>query len=99
MAWRARIRTGLIAALLLALADVEPEAIASDYAESSERLREAYLERYKEVEPQWILEAVRCPEQGVYNMLSYLERFGGAPGYLHEIGLDDEHIERLKSRL
>lgn len=92
-------RTGLIAALLLALAEVEPEAIAADYAESSARLREAYLERYKEVEPEWILEAVRCPEQGVYNMLSYLERFGGVPGYLREIGLEEEHIERLKARL
>ena len=33
-------RTGLIAALLLALADVTPEAIARDYAVSSENLRE-----------------------------------------------------------
>ena len=56
-------RTGLIAALLLALADVTPEAIAHDYAMSSENLREGYLERhYAEADPARILEAIRCPE-------------------------------------
>src|SRR5580698_11149133 len=44
-------RTGLIAALLLALADVEPQAIASDYAQSAENLRETYLKRYADADP------------------------------------------------
>ncbi len=39
-------RTGVIAALLLALADVVPAAIAADYAASTENLRDAYLRRY-----------------------------------------------------
>ena len=37
-----RDRTGLIALLLLALADVEPEAIAADYAMSAEALKALY---------------------------------------------------------
>src|SRR3984885_16112342 len=55
-------RTGLIAALLLALADVEPAAIAADYAVSAENLRVGYLERYHDADPARILEALRCPE-------------------------------------
>jgi len=51
-------------ALLLALADAEPEAIAYDYAMSSANLRDGYLKRYADADPQRILEALRCPEEG-----------------------------------
>ena len=92
-------RTGLIAALLLALADVEPEAIAYDYALSARNLREPYLRRYADSDPEKILEYIRCPEEGVHNMLSYLAAAGGVRAYLQEIGLSDEELERLRARL
>jgi len=92
-------RTGLIAALMLALADVVPDAIAYDYAVSAENLREAYLERYADGDPAAILEAVRCPEEGVHNMLKYLADAGGIRAYLEQIGLRREEIERLRARL
>lgn len=92
-------RTGIVAALLLALADVVPDAIAYDYAASTEHLRDAYLERYANLEPAEIIEAVRCPEEGVHNMLEYLARFGGVRGYLEEIGLPSQDIARLRARL
>ncbi|MGH8239861.1 MAG: tyrosine-protein phosphatase [Steroidobacteraceae bacterium] len=92
-------RTGLIAALLLALADVEPDAIAADYAASTTQLTEAYLVRYARLVRAEIFEALRCPEEGVHNMLAYLEQYGGASGYLGAIGLDDARIARLRSRL
>jgi protein-tyrosine phosphatase len=92
-------RTGIIAALLLALADVVPEAIAYDYAASAEQLREAYLQRYANSDPAEIIEAVRCPEEGVHNMLEYLAKFGGVRGYFEEIGLTGEDIARLRARL
>jgi protein-tyrosine phosphatase len=92
-------RTGIIAALLLALADVEPHAIAYDYAASTEQLREAYLQRYAGEDPEGILEAVRCPEEGVHNMLDYLGKLGGTRGYLEHIGLADAEITRLRKRL
>lgn len=92
-------RTGLIAALLLALADVEPDAIAADYAASSAQLAEAYLLRYANLGRAEILEAVRCPEEGVHNMLRYLAQYGGAAGYLRAIGLSDAGIARLRARL
>jgi len=92
-------RTGVVAALLLAVADVVPEAIAYDYAASTENLRSAYLERYADAEPAAIIEAVQCPEAGVHNMLAYLTNFGGARAYLEEIGIRQADITRLRARL
>jgi protein-tyrosine phosphatase len=92
-------RTGLIAALMLALADVVPEAIAYDYAASTDNLRDAYLKRYAQAEPAAIIDAIQCPEAGVHNMIAYLEEFGGARAYLEEIGVSREHITRLRARL
>ena len=92
-------RTGLIAALLLALADVEPYAIAADYAASSENLRAGYLARYADSDPERILEALRCPEEGAHNMLSFLARAGGVRAYLRQIGLTEAEIARLRARL
>jgi protein-tyrosine phosphatase len=92
-------RTGLIAALLLALADVEPDAIAADYAASTQQLADAYLQRYSNLEREEIMEALRCPEEGVHNMLGYLAQYGGAAGYLDAIGLDAAAIAQLRARL
>ena len=92
-------RTGVVAALLLALADVVPAAIAADYAASTENLRDAYLRRYRDGDPEAIVEAVRCPEVAVYNMLDYLERAGGTRAYLAAIGLRADEIARLRLRL
>lgn len=92
-------RTGLIAALLLALADVEPDAIAADYAASTRHLTDAYLLRYPDLDRAEIFEALRCPEEGVHNMLAYLAQYGGAAGYLRVIGLSDAKIARLRARL
>lgn len=92
-------RTGVIAALMLALANVVPEAIAYDYAVSTENLREPYLQRYTDFDPADVIDAVQCPEAGIHNMLAYLHKFGGARPYLEEIGVPRQHIERLRDRL
>jgi protein-tyrosine phosphatase len=92
-------RTGLIAALLLTLADVEPRYIASDYAQSTENLREEYLKRYASAEPARVLEALRCPEEGAYNMLKFLENAGGIRAYLRDIGLTTAELDALRARL
>ncbi|HEX5272455.1 MAG TPA: tyrosine-protein phosphatase [Gemmataceae bacterium] len=92
-------RTGVIAALLLTLAEVVPGAIAADYAASTENLRQAYLRRYRDADPAAIVEVVRCPEEAVYNMLAYLDRAGGIRAYLRGIGLSEAEISRLRARL
>jgi protein-tyrosine phosphatase len=92
-------RTGIIAAILLTLADVKPDAIASDYAKSTQMLSDAYIRRYSDVDPQDVLENVRCPEAGVHNMLGYLDSRGGIRQYLQIIGLNEMEIARLRARL
>lgn len=92
-------RTGVVAAVILALADATPAAIAYDYCASTERLREAYLLRYAGRDRDEILEAVRCPPEGAHRMLGYLDRRGGIRAYLREIGLSGEEIGRLRARL
>jgi protein-tyrosine phosphatase len=92
-------RTGVIAALLLVLADVAPEAIAADYAVSARNLRDPYLSRYPDGDPAVIMESLRCPEQAVHNMLEYLDDAGGIRAYLGGIGLNAAEIARLRARL
>ncbi|HYM41386.1 MAG TPA: tyrosine-protein phosphatase [Steroidobacteraceae bacterium] len=92
-------RTGLVAALLLALADAVPDAIARDYAASTDSLREGYLTRYAHRDPAHILAALHCPEAGAHNMLKFLAHAGGVRAYLREIGLTGEEIARLRARL
>jgi protein-tyrosine phosphatase len=92
-------RTGVIAALLLALADVAPAAIAADYAASAANLRDAYLSRYPDADPVAIIESLRCPEEAVHNMLRYLDAAGGIRAYLGGIGLSAAEIMRLRARL
>jgi protein-tyrosine phosphatase len=92
-------RTGVIAALLLAIADVVPDAIARDYAMSTTHLRDAYLQRYSKQDPAEVIEAVRCPEEGVHNMLAYLQQAGGIRSFLADIGLTGADIGRLRARL
>ncbi len=92
-------RTGVIAALLLALADVTPQAIAHDYSVSADNLREAYLTRYANRDRAEILEALRCPPEGAHRMLEYLDRRGGIRAYLQQIGLSEAQIARLRARL
>ncbi len=92
-------RTGLLAAVLLALADVEPEAIASDYAVSAHNLREGYLKRYQDSDPARILEALRCPQEGSRRMLAFLKDAGGVQAYLAGIGLTSTQVRALRARL
>ena len=97
-------RTGLIAALLLALAGVPEPTIAEDYALSQACLKPIYDERLNQ-EPDAekrarlgeMLSAV--PE----TMLSFLEhlntRHGGAERYLLAAGVAAADVERLRRRV
>ncbi len=100
-----RDRTGLIAALLLDIAGVSRETIATDYALSAECLRprdEEWLangpgeraereRRYAEYRPR--AEVMR-------DALAYLDdRYGGTEAYLLRAGVTPEELPRLRERL
>ena len=64
-------------------------AVADQYRSTARQITDAEA----------LIEALRCPEEGIHNMLAYLEEFGGARAYLEAIGMSCAHIERLRSRL
>lgn len=93
-------RTGIIAAMLLAAVDVEPDEIAEDYSISTDYIRDIYLASHPPEAREAVMEDVRCPPEQIYNMLAHLERrYGGTMRYLRHIGLDSADIEQIRSRL
>ena len=93
-------RTGLIAALLLALADVEPDAIAADYEVSGQNLQARALAG--QPEDQWpaIIASLSCPPHRIHALLAHLdERYGGPVAYCTTIGLSQLEVRQLRARL
>ena len=94
-----RDRTGLVTLLLLALAGVDPQDIASDYELSTRRLEALYAELGEEDQgPQ--IEAIlrRKKTSARAAILSLLESFEIA-SYLGSAGLEEDDLKAARSRL
>ena len=97
-------RTGLVAALLLALAGVPYPTIAEDYALSSICLQPIYDEQLRqEPEParreQMAAWMATAPET-MLAILAHLDAMhGGAEAYLLASGVSGENLERIRRRL
>jgi protein-tyrosine phosphatase len=97
-------RTGLLAALLLRVAGVPPDAVAADYA-----LTEAAL---APVQARWIADAPDeaerhrrvllqpAPAAAMRGVLEQIDaRYGGVPEYLRGAGVSDDELARVRNRL
>ncbi len=94
-----RDRTGLVSLVLLALADVEPEAIAADHALSTDRLRPAWVDLNLADQTAVIEKLIaRSGTTARDSLLATLERLN-AREYLTKAGMSSEDIELLKDRL
>ncbi len=96
-------RTGIVSALVLAVAGVRGDAIAQDYADSAANMPHLFDE--------WI--AAATDEQGrelrrrlaaaelstMRLVLEWLHDAGGASAYLGEAGVSDAELERIRERL
>jgi len=94
-----RDRAGQVSLLMLALAGVEPQAIAADYALSDERLRPLYLSRGEEDEAPKIAAFLR--EEGTTAgelIVELLDEFD-IETTLRGGGLTDADVEALRRRL
>jgi protein-tyrosine phosphatase len=86
-------RTGLVAALLLALVGVARQAILADYAHSATRLEGPYsawlaeqaaAQGHPVARPRWM----QTPPETMQAVLDYLDQtYGGVPGYLAATGV------------
>ena len=94
-----RDRAGQIAMLVLAIAGVPPDVIASDYALSFERLPARYAAHREPdqgpVLEQYLAERHTTAERVIVELLTTVD----VPNTLRAAGLTDAHVERLRSRL
>ena len=94
-----RDRAGQVALLVLAVAGVSREAIASDYALSFERLPARYAAHREPdqgpVLQQYLAEQGTTAEAVIVELLTSVD----VPEALRDAGLSDAHVERLRSRL
>jgi protein-tyrosine phosphatase len=96
-------RTGLVAAMMLSIAGVEPEAIGADYAETDLQLADRYEEWLAKASPgrlQSMRDELRCPPEWMLSTLAHVDqKWGGVEGYLEAAGLPSSTIARLQSKL
>src|SRR5260370_19972254 len=92
-------RTGLVAAMMLSRAGVDPEAIGADYAESDLQLAGRYEEWLAKASPerlQSMRDELRCPPEWMLSTLDYVNhKWGGVEGYLEAAGLPSSTNARL----
>jgi protein tyrosine/serine phosphatase len=97
-------RTGLVVALLLALAGVEPRVVADDYAASEEAILPLFERWLREVDDPVEREVLArqrfAPADTMLGTLARLEeRFGGARRYARDAGVSSAHIAAVRRRL
>ena len=96
-------RTGLVAAMLLALAGVSPDDIAADYGETDVQLARQYeiwINEAKPDERDAFRSELQCPPERILGIIEHLEsRWGGVEGYLESAGVAATTIDRLSRRL
>ncbi len=98
-------RTGVIVALALTVAGVEPEAIVADYMATEERMEEIIgrLARSRTYASDVTSRPVRAHAPRAETMKSFLEqlhaRYGGLPRWLAGHGFTDDEAGRLRARL
>jgi protein-tyrosine phosphatase len=96
-------RTGLVAALLLALADVEASEIAADFGETDVQLAAMYdkwINEAPEEKRAVMRDELRCPPERILGVLEHLEtKWGGVASYLEASGMSAAHIDRVRIRL
>ncbi len=98
-------RTGVVVALLLALAGVPAGAIAADYALSDTLLQPLYGTPEAAGGPAPIRQntvagQLSSPPEAMLATLAHIDdRYGGVVPYLRTAGVTDEQIERVRRRL
>jgi protein-tyrosine phosphatase len=96
-------RTGLVAAMVLALADVPHDEIAADFGETDRQLASAYEKWISEAPPDKrdeMRDELRCPPERILGVLEYLEtKWGGVASYLEASGMSPDAIDRLRAKL
>ncbi|TMC83711.1 MAG: tyrosine-protein phosphatase [Chloroflexi bacterium] len=96
-------RTGLVAAMLLEMADVPPDQIAKDFGETDLQLADQYEKWISEAAPEKradMRDELRCPPERILGVLDYLhQKWGGVASYLEASGMTAVNIDRARAKL
>jgi protein-tyrosine phosphatase len=96
-------RTGMVAAMSLALAGVDVDSIARDYAETDSQMATRYEEWLAAAPPEQLEEMrqdLRCPPERIVAVMERLdEKWGGVEGYLTTTGVSQADISQLRWKL
>jgi protein-tyrosine phosphatase len=98
-------RTGVVVALALTVAGVEPEVIVADYVATNERIEEIIdrLSRSKMYGGSVSTKPVRAHEARAETMRAFLQqldaRYGGLPKWLADNGFTADETAQLRARL
>lgn len=96
-------RTGLVSAMLLAMAGVSRDAIASDFAQTDVQLATKYQQWITDTAPDRrdaMRNDLRCPPDRILGVLTFLDqKWGGVEGYLEASGMTAGTIERVGEKL
>jgi protein-tyrosine phosphatase len=96
-------RTGMVAAMSLALAGVDVDSIAADYAETDSQMAKRYEEWLAAASPEQLQDMrddLRCPPERIVGVLEHIDkRWGGVEGYLEAAGMPATDISNLRSKL
>jgi len=98
-----RDRTGIVAALLLRLADVDHDTIVDDYEVTDSRLRARYdqwLTKLEGTPRERFLSSLEERGHPVRRMLTHLEEcYGTVAEYLERQGADRVDVDRVRARM
>jgi protein-tyrosine phosphatase len=96
-------RTGMVAALMLSLAQVDADAIAADFAATDVQLAAKYEEWLAAAPPEKrerMRSDLQCPPARIMGVLDHLnQRWGGVKAYLEAAGMTPAAIDRLSAKL
>lgn len=97
-------RTGIVVAMALTIAGVDPHLIAADYALSEGRLEgasKAFLASVPDDRTREILRGLQAtPASNMLRVLEHLdEKYDGVEGYLRAGGMSTEQLAALRDRL
>ena len=96
-------RTGLVAAMLLSLAGVAPDDIATDYGLTDLQLAKQYEVWISEAPPEkrdLFRDELRCPPDRILRVLDHFNRkWGGVAAYLEASGVSGADLDRLSQKL
>jgi protein tyrosine/serine phosphatase len=87
----------------LALAGVDVDSIAADYAETDIQMATRYEEWLAAAPPEQLQDMrqdLRCPPERIVAVMERLdEKWGGAEGYLEAAGVPSTEIATLRAKL